>query len=338
MSMKISVIIPAYNVENYLPICVESVLHQTYRNIETILVDDGSSDTSGEICDRYANSDSRVIVIHKENGGLSEARNTGIEHATGDYVLFLDGDDFWQDCQAIEKVTDRLKLTNPDVLLFSFQKFYEADSRAVPYFKNKADMPMAFSTKQEQLAFLTKYHLFISSAWTKTIRRELLREDLLFEKNVVSEDVEWSAKLLMKAETLDFVNLDFYRYRQRETSISHSIDSKKCQDACKHIISCMKLVDKAPEDEKKALSYYTAYQYATFCVTQGRADRDQKDCLEILAPYCGILAYHGGSIKLLTLRCASLILGYQRMCWLIRCIIQKQNHKGAAGCKIKLNT
>ncbi len=93
MTDKISIIVPVYNVEKYLKECIESILSQTYKNIEIILIDDGSTDNSGKICDEYLKKDSRVKVIHKENGGLSDARNTGIEIASGKYIGFVDSDD-----------------------------------------------------------------------------------------------------------------------------------------------------------------------------------------------------------------------------------------------------
>ena len=93
--MKISIIVPIYNVEKYIRKCIESIINQTYRNIEIILVDDGSPDNCGKICDEYAKKDSRVKVIHKKNGGLSDARNKGTEVATGEYIMYVDSDDYW---------------------------------------------------------------------------------------------------------------------------------------------------------------------------------------------------------------------------------------------------
>lgn len=93
-SVKVSIIVPIYNVEKFLPKCIESIINQEYKNIEIILVDDGSPDNSGVICEHYKKTDNRIVVIHKENAGVSEARNTGIDHAIGDYICFIDGDDF----------------------------------------------------------------------------------------------------------------------------------------------------------------------------------------------------------------------------------------------------
>ena len=109
--IKISVIIPIYKVESYLRECVESVLRQTYQNLEIILVDDGSPDSCPQICEEYAIFDKRIKVIHKKNGGLSSARNEGFKHATGEYVLFLDSDDYWEKETAIQELIDKAERT-----------------------------------------------------------------------------------------------------------------------------------------------------------------------------------------------------------------------------------
>ena len=108
MNELVSIIVPVYNVEKYIKKCVDSLITQTYSNLEIILVNDGSPDNSGKICDEYAQSDSRIKVIHKANGGLSDARNTGIDIAEGQYIFFLDSDD-WIDCQCIEKLHNLIK-------------------------------------------------------------------------------------------------------------------------------------------------------------------------------------------------------------------------------------
>ena len=120
MNEQISVIIPVYNVEKYLSDCVESVLRQTYTDLEIILVDDGSKDASGRICDDYAKQDLRVRVIHKQNGGLSSARNAGIESANGQYLYFLDSDD-WIAENAIELLYEAIKNTQSDLALCNMQ-------------------------------------------------------------------------------------------------------------------------------------------------------------------------------------------------------------------------
>ena len=122
--LVISVIIPVYNVERYLLECIDSVLSQSYKNIEIILVDDGSTDSSSLICDQIKEKSDKVVVIHKQNGGLSDARNAGIQVATGEYILFLDSDDFWDDKNAVFNLVNRVTKTQADVLNFSYKKYH----------------------------------------------------------------------------------------------------------------------------------------------------------------------------------------------------------------------
>ena len=122
--MKISVIIPVYNTEKYLKECVESVLAQTYHNLEILLINDGATDSSPQICESYAKQDARIKLIHKENGGLSDTRNTGIKQCSGDYVLFLDSDDYWDDPKMVEKLADQMQQYPVDILNFRYKKIY----------------------------------------------------------------------------------------------------------------------------------------------------------------------------------------------------------------------
>lgn len=317
-NVKISVIIPIYNVENYIRQCIESVLNQNYENTEIILVDDGSPDGCSIICDEYGSDFPNVKVIHKENGGLSDARNHGIKHATGDYVLFLDGDDYWSDSSALTMLVNRIEKTKAEVLSFSFVKFFEDTKEKIPYFKDIPSMPSDYTSKAEQCHYISKNHLYLSSACTKMIKRDLLSEDLFFEKGVYSEDVEWSAKLLVKAESMDFICENFYLYRQRRNSITHSINDKNCSDLCKHILACMKLHENEDGVEKDALAGYAAYQYGTFFIVQAQAQHWQERWIEELRRYDNILKYHFGNKKIYVLYIACKILGYKNTCRLVR--------------------
>ena len=124
--MRLSIIIPVYNVEQYLQNCVQSVITQTYQDLQVILVNDGSTDSSGILCDQLAQQDSRIQVVHKENGGLSDARNAGLRVATGEYVLFLDSDDYYADNHVLDALVNTLTQWNyPDALLFCRTDYYE---------------------------------------------------------------------------------------------------------------------------------------------------------------------------------------------------------------------
>lgn len=319
-SIKISVIIPIYLVEQYIEKCIESVLEQSYENLEIILVDDGSTDACPEICDKFATKDSKVYVIHKTNGGLSDARNVGVEHASGNYILFLDGDDFFDDEDAIARLIERVKITNVDVLNFSYKKFFEDTKEKVSYFNGLPSMPIILKDDKEgQLSYLTKNGLYIASACNKLIRRELLiDENLKFHKGTYSEDIEWCLRLMMRAKTMDFVCENFYCYRQRHDSISHTIDDKKCKDLCNNILRCLYLCRKTSVNEREYFMRYTAYQYGTFFKVQAQAENKQTECINRLARYRKILSFHGENKKLVVLNILCKMLGYKTTCELIR--------------------
>lgn len=317
-NILVSVVIPIYLVADYLPTCIESVLKQTYSEKEIILVDDGSPDSSPEICDEYAALYPNIKVIHKKNGGLSDARNVGIETATGEYVLFLDGDDYWDDVNALDKLIQRVTLTNADVLNFSFMKYYEDTGEKSPYFHGVSHMPLYLQKKKEQLDYLAEKNLYLSSACSKMIRRELFSDNLLFEVGAYSEDVEWSARLIQSAKSMDFICLNFYCYRQRKDSISHTINDKKSKDLCGHIIKCIEMANATSEEDKKLMLQYAAYQYGTYYIVQAQAINKQTECIEKLSNFSSIISNHENSRKLAILHYGTVLLGYRRFCKLIR--------------------
>lgn len=226
--MKISFIIPVYKVERYLKQSVGSITGQTYRDIEVILVDDGSPDSCPQMCDDFAATDNRIRVIHKANGGLSDARNVGLNAATGDYVIFIDSDDFWLHNDDLQKLV-RVAETNPQVDFIGFNCSY--------YFQDKDsftkwtlyDNRLAHPTeKDEALRLLTSTSSFVMSAWTKMLKLEfLLSNDLYFIKGQLSEDIPWFINLLDSCRKCMFVNDYVYAYRQGVSgSITNSISER----------------------------------------------------------------------------------------------------------------
>lgn len=317
-NILVSVIIPVYKVEKYLNQCVDSVLHQTYKEIEVILVDDGSPDGCPQICDEYAEKDERVRVIRQENSGLSEARNAGIDVLTGDYVLFLDGDDFFDDKEAIGRLVERVNCTKVDVLNYSYKKYYEDSGEKVPQFSNIPPMPIKTKEKLVQLEYITKDFLYIASACNKLIRSSVLSEHMRFEKGKLSEDVEWCARLLCHANSFDFVCENFYCYRQRSTSITHTMQEKACVDLTSNIEGCMKIAEQAENEVKKYLYRYLAYQLSTFIAVQAIATKCPPECIEKLAQYQWLFSYHGKNKKVTCLYIANKILGFKNMCRIVR--------------------
>lgn len=225
----ISVIIPIYNVESYLVQCVDSVRNQTYKEIEIILVNDGSPDNSPAICDEYAQKDNRVKVIHKENGGLSDARNEGLKKATGDFVVFLDSDDYWLDQDFLESIFTDRTLYLSDLILFKHVPFIEGD-----IIHRRSDCSLSkinVMNKTEALNYLIYNDLFSISAWSKIVRRSILLDnDIIFEKGRLSEDLDWSFRLLLAVRSIKGYDKRVYAYRIRKGSITHTFSSKHMDD------------------------------------------------------------------------------------------------------------
>jgi glycosyltransferase involved in cell wall biosynthesis len=119
-----SIIVPVYNVEDYLKQCLDSILCQTYNDFEIILVNDGSTDSSPEICSFYQNESAKIVLISKENGGLSDARNVGLKEAKGDYIIFTDSDDYWAGDQVLKDLNELIKISNPDVVIHEESRFF----------------------------------------------------------------------------------------------------------------------------------------------------------------------------------------------------------------------
>lgn len=217
MNKLISVIIPVYNVADYLKICIDSVLKQSYNNLEIILVDDGSTDISGNICDDYALKDNRIVVIHKENGGLSDARNAGMQIATGEYIAFVDSDDFIHK-DMYRTLKELLEQYDADLAIANWVGFTNGQEDKI---KDRRTGKILTLKNQELLQFLIhgKSSYKISySVWDRLYKRELI-QDFCFPKGKCYEDVLWSAQIFHKAVKGVYIDKSLYYYRRREDSI-----------------------------------------------------------------------------------------------------------------------
>lgn len=225
MEGKVSIIVPVYNVESYLNECIDSIINQTYRNLEIILIDDGSTDLSGEICDRYKEIDSRILVIHQKNQGAANAKNNGLDLATGDYISFVDSDDYISKV-FIETMMKSLQQNNSDIAECIFYLKYK-DSDKVEYFKNDNCI---YDTE----SYLEQYILDWKSSlfWNKIFKSELI-DNLRFKKERRCIDDEFfTYKAILKAHKISRINEPFYYYRQRKSSaINNQFNNKqKAQD------------------------------------------------------------------------------------------------------------
>lgn len=219
--MIVSVVIPVYNVKLYLERCVQSVLCQTYRDLEIILVDDGSTDGSGELCDTIAQRHKNIMVVHQENQGLSGARNSGIRKATGDYIIFIDSDDTWLLDDGIEQILQSMD-NRTDMVAFKVVHIYgNHQSLTADY---DLENIKKLSTAEDLFAHLVSTQQFNMSACPLIIRRQILIDnDVFFPIGIISEDVFWSMKLWQHLQKVKIINLNFYGYQHHEASMTTTV-------------------------------------------------------------------------------------------------------------------
>ena len=216
MNSLVSVIVPVYNVEKYLDKCIKSILNQKYRNIEIILVDDGSTDSSGSICDSYAKKDDRIKVIHKKNGGLSSARNTGIDEAKGEYIGFVDSDDYIDE-DMYETMVKKLIDNNSDIVICSKVIEYSNGKILKNNYKEKL-----IKDNIEGLKQLNSYKVFDMSACDKLYKISLFK-NIRFPFGKKCEDYYTMFKLISKCKKILYIPNCYYHYFQRENSISRNV-------------------------------------------------------------------------------------------------------------------
>lgn len=257
---KFSIIIPVYNVEEYLDTCLESVLSQSYTDFEVVLVDDGSTDKSGEICNRWAEKDERIKVIHKSNGGLSSARNSGLDAAIGRYTVYLDSDDYWLSDDILEKISDRLAVSNAEVLVFNFRKDF-GGRLSDAYFSIEIQSSDCI-TEQDSVEYIFSNNLWTACAWNKVVRKELFSDGALcFREGVIAEDVDWCYRLALRAKSFDYLNLCVVGYRQRNSSITGTMSLQKFRDLLENVQICLKLSIDIQKEKNKYLLQYVSFQY-----------------------------------------------------------------------------
>lgn len=262
--MLYSIIIPVYNVERYLKRCLDSVMKQSYRNIEIILVDDGSSDSSGVICDDFAKIDNRIVVIHKKNAGLGMARNTGIENSKGDYLLFVDSDDFISK-DLIKDCDTELSKKKYDIICFDCAEF---ENGRISY-SNNSSVRSKFYGDDVVNVFLRemiynkgnkkRYH---DSAWSKLYSKELInRTNFRFvsEREFISEDYYSHLILFCNVKSVLYLPIVYYFHCYNETSLTLSFDERRFKKNIYQYNQSLKKCDELgySNDIKKAIAFQT---------------------------------------------------------------------------------
>ncbi|WP_342985837.1 glycosyltransferase family 2 protein [Clostridium saudiense] len=215
MKDVVSVIIPIYKVEEYIYDCIESVIKQSYRNLEIILVNDGSPDKCGEICNDYSKKDNRIKVIHKENGGLSSARNVGLYNSSGKYIVFIDSDDFVKE-DYIELLLKSLIESNSDISMCSFEYVEKFNVKVNENILNENKIYSNFDIIKKTLEGKVQFY-----AWNKMYKRELFINNLIsYPEGRLYEDMPTFMKLLLNSKKVSYINKVLYSYRIRENSIT----------------------------------------------------------------------------------------------------------------------
>ena len=255
-----SIIVPVYKTEKYIKECVDSILGQTFGDFEVILVDDGSPDACPRICDDYAKSDSRVKVIHQQNGGLSAARNSGLDFVTGNYILFIDSDDFYYDKTALASIHERLFEKPVDLLIFGMYKYLQLSGK---YEKN----PIMEIPKEEKdpIPLLMRNNQFVACACDKVYSSKLLcKSDFRFVQGQKSEDIEWCIKLLLHNPSIDVLPLNLYVYRKQNS------DSITANISPKHIDDIYQVLCRYIKTENIYLKHFLAVQYVQLMAITNR--------------------------------------------------------------------
>lgn len=231
MNPKLSVIIPIYKVEDYLERCVKSVLNQDYRDLEVILVDDGSPDRCPQICDELAKTDDRIVVIHKPNGGLSSARNAGIEVAKGEYLAFLDSDDQWAE-EALQSLMDDLLKSGADMLMFRSKSLYPDGTMMERNDGNVFQEQLKVYNRIELYGLLIKSGNLHEQAGTHFVRTGFIKNNnLLFKEGILGEDTEWFFRVLRLVGNIAVSNTALQIYSEkRPGSITNTNSVKSLKD------------------------------------------------------------------------------------------------------------
>lgn len=257
---NISIIVPVYNVEKYLERCIESILNQTFTGFELILVDDGSTDLSGDICDKYSKKDKRIKVIHKQNGGLSSARNAGLEIASGDYIAFIDSDDFVAK-EYIFLLYENLIENNADISICGYRIVREDDILV----KDSATLTNNISILNSHQSLLNLYNEKRSNfivAWSKLFKKNLF-DSIRFPYGKINEDSFVLYKLFLKSIKITYNESKLYYYQVREDSIMHKKVSRKSfddLDAYEEQIDFYRINGYIEIEKKAIFSYCTMFR------------------------------------------------------------------------------
>ena len=290
--MRFSIILPIYNVEKYLKECVDSILKQTFLDYEIILVDDGSTDGSHELCDKLAETYDFIRVIHKANGGAADSRNVGLKSAIGDYIIFIDSDDFILSEHFLEDVNNSFS-ENVDMVLYKYSKFFDDT-------KNLAECNFSYESAKlkenyaDKIYELVKADAFFGMAWIRAIRKDILLDNqILFETGLTGEDMDWNYELMLNVSNIELLDNIYIAYRQRSGSVTASYKIKNLEDFI-HIVEVWSEKLRFIENDtlKKALLGSLAKNYSNLLIVYSRlTDINKKEYKQRIKKLDWLLKY-----------------------------------------------
>ena len=248
----ISVIVPVYNVQDYLKNCIESILHQSYTNIELILINDGSQDNSPKICDEFKENDRRAIVVHKENGGQSSARNVGLKTATGNFVCFVDSDDWINSNNFFEIIVSVFLKNNVDIVEYDFSSFDSKTNVPANLIKAKTENKLYRENREETLGRIIKKGLF--AVWPRVYKKDIL-SNLTFNENKVAEDVYYTLSIFQNQVDSIYIKQPFYNYRPNFNGVSRGIYTKNHFESIRASEYLVKQMEEKEDAELRIMAY-----------------------------------------------------------------------------------
>jgi len=277
--VRFSIIVPVYNCADALMGCIESVLCQSFSDFELLLIDDGSTDNSADICASIAQADSRVKIVYQANAGTSAARNTGLQLARGEFAAFLDNDDVWLCHNVLEMINNRICEKPSDIICFRTIERHE-DGSLVSTKSQNVTSPTLTGEYFEDTHRLIKTSAYTPAVWSKAIRLNMIREHgILFPSGMRNEDIDFSCKLLRYAQSIDFIDELFYGWTRgrAQSQTSQSVTPQIAHDLASIIIANAEYASKLSPRRKTTIDEFLSYPFAVWMTYSRACDKRDID-------------------------------------------------------------
>ena len=307
--MLISVIVPVYNIEKYVGKAIETIIGQTYRDLEIILVDDGSTDKSGEICEHYAGKDDRIVVVHQENGGLSKARNTGTKIAKGDAIAYIDGDDYIHPCY-FEILAKNLTEHNADISVCGMQVVSENEYEELTHSKDVENAAVDISAEEAIEGMLSQKRFSLSSC-AKLYKRKIAQSHY-FPEQELFEDYYTVYRFFTEADAVTYTDAGLYYYLKRAGSITKKKYSHQMMDYIKHgeqVIEHVKQSGQQLMDAAISRLVWACFYIVTHIDDSSKYREDEEYCWNYIKKYRTKVIRDNSAVKKEKMLCALSMFG-----------------------------